>query len=74
VLGSTQAELFTKAPDIFYQDLDLTRQFGRLAVMAGIDNVADTRPPTLVDGETNTDTNTYDVLGRVFWARMEYDF
>jgi outer membrane receptor protein involved in Fe transport len=74
VLGSTAADLFTKAPGIFYQDLDVTRRFGRLTVMAGIDNVGDTRPPTLVDGETNTDTNTYDVLGRVFWGRMALDF
>ncbi len=74
VLGSTPAELFTKAPDIFYQDLDLARRLGRLTIMAGIDNLADTRPPRLIDGETNTDTNTYDVIGRVFWGRVACDF
>lgn len=74
VLGETPADLFAKAPGILYQDIDLTRHVGRLKAMAGIDNVADTRPPTLIDGETNTDTSTYDVLGRVFWARMAYQF
>ncbi len=74
VLGDAPTDLFGKAPDVFYQDLDITRHFGGLTAMAGIDNLADIRPPTLVDGQTNTDTSTYDVLGRVFWARLVYDF
>jgi outer membrane receptor protein involved in Fe transport len=74
VLGDTQAEPFAKAPGIFYQDLDLTRHFGGLTVMAGIDNLADKRPPTLIDGQTNTNTSTYDILGRTFWGRVTYDF
>jgi outer membrane receptor protein involved in Fe transport len=74
VLGDTAADLFSKAPGILYHDFDLTRHFGRLTAMAGIDNLADKHPPTLVDGETNTDTSTYDVLGRVFWGRLAYDF
>jgi outer membrane receptor protein involved in Fe transport len=74
VLGDTPADLFSKAPGILYQDLDVSRQIGRVTAMAGIDNVADIRPPTLVDGQTNTDTSTYDVLGRVFWGRVVYQF
>jgi outer membrane receptor protein involved in Fe transport len=74
VLGDTPADLFAKAPGIVYQDLDATRHFGGLTVMAGIDNLLDQRPPTLIDGETNTNTSTYDVLGRVFWGRLTYDF
>jgi outer membrane receptor protein involved in Fe transport len=52
----------------------MSRRMGRLTAMAGIDNLADTRPPTLIDGETNTDTSTYDVVGRLIWMRMSYDF
>jgi outer membrane receptor protein involved in Fe transport len=74
VLGDSPPDLFTKAADIFYQDIDLTGHFGRLAAIAGIDNLTDKHPPTLVDGVTNTDTSTYDVLGRVFWGRVTYDF
>jgi iron complex outermembrane receptor protein len=74
VLGDDAGDLFSTAPAIFYQDVDVSRRIGKLTAMAGIDNVADTRPPTLVDGETNTDTATYDVLGRLFWMRMSYDF
>jgi outer membrane receptor protein involved in Fe transport len=63
-----------KAPGIFYEDADVQRHFARVTAMAGIDNIADQRPPLLIDGETNTDTNTYDVLGRVFWARLRMVF
>ncbi len=62
------------APGIFYADAQMQFRFGRAVAMAGIDNLADQRPPLLIDGETNTDTATYDVLGRVFWARVRVDF
>jgi len=42
--------------------------------MAGIENLADRPPPRLIDGETNTSTATYDVIGRVFWGRLAYVF
>jgi iron complex outermembrane receptor protein len=74
VLGDTGNDLFSKAPGIVYQDISFTRQFGKLAMMAGIDNIADTRPPTLIDGQTNTDTMTYDVVGRLIWGRVSYAF
>jgi iron complex outermembrane receptor protein len=72
VLGETGP--FSKAPDVLYQDVDISRRFGRLLAAAGIDNIADLRPPTLLDGETNTDTSTYDVVGRLFWGRVSYQF
>jgi hypothetical protein len=74
VLGDTGNDLFSKAPGIVYQDISFTRQLGKLAMMAGIDNIADTRPPTLIDGQTNTDTMTYDVVGRLIWGRVSYAF
>jgi outer membrane receptor protein involved in Fe transport len=74
VLGADAGDLFGKAPGIFYQDVDVSRRFGGLTVMAGIDNLTDARPPTLIDGETNTNTSSYDVLGRLFWMRLSYDF
>jgi len=72
VLGDTGPT--ASAPGIIYQDIDITRRIGRLTAMAGIDNIADRRPPLLIDGETNTSTATYDVLGRVYWARIAYGF
>ena len=74
VLGDDASDLYDSAPAVFYQDVDISRRMGRVTVMAGIDNLTGLKPPTLIDGETNTDTNTYDVVGRYVWARLIYDF
>ena len=74
VLGAAASDLYNSAPAVFYQDIDVSRRIGHMTVMAGIDNLTNITPPTLIDGETNTDTNTYDVVGRYFWARLSYDF
>jgi outer membrane receptor protein involved in Fe transport len=63
-----------KAAGVFYQDVSVSRRLGKLVLMAGVDNVADVRPPLLLDGETNTDTATYDVVGRFVWGKVSYDF
>ncbi len=68
VLADGPSDPYAKAPDVFYQDIEISRRFGRVSARAGIDNVADVRPPTLIDGETNTDSSTYDVVGRMFWG------
>ena len=74
VLGDEAGDLYDAARAVFYQYIDVSRRMGPLTVTAGVENVADIKPPTLIDGETNTDTNTYDVVGRYFWARINYDF
>lgn len=74
VLGAAADNPYGKAPGILYHDVSMSRRIGRLTIMAGIDNLADQRPPTLVDGETNTDTSTYDVVGRLIWAHLAYAF
>jgi outer membrane receptor protein involved in Fe transport len=72
LLGDTGP--YDKAPGVLYQDIDITRRIGRLTAMAGIENLADHPPPRLIDGETNSSTATYDVIGRVFWGRLAYVF
>jgi iron complex outermembrane receptor protein len=74
VLGAAPGDPYGKAPGILYHDVTVSRRIGRLTAMAGIDNLADQRPPTLIDGETNTDTSTYDVVGRLIWAHLTYAF
>ncbi len=74
VLDDAEGDPFSTAPGIIYHDINLSHRSGRLLAMAGIDNLTDQRPPTLLDGETNTDTSTYDVVGRLFWARIKFDF
>jgi outer membrane receptor protein involved in Fe transport len=71
VLGEAAATtLFTKAAPEFYQDISMTRKFKRFSLLLGIDNVTNQAPPTLVDGVTNTDTNSYDVVGIFLWGRV----
>jgi hypothetical protein len=74
VLGDSSTDLYARAPAMVYQDVSISRQFGAVTAMAGIDNIANARPPTLVDGQTNTSTATYDVVGRFIWGRVTYDF
>ena len=74
VLDDDASDPYARAAAIVYQDIEAQRRFGRLTVMVGIDNLADQQPPTLIDGETNTNTSTYDVVGRLVWARVHMDF
>ncbi len=74
VLGDSAPDLDGKAPGVFYHDVSVSRRYGKLMLMAGVDNLTDLRPPLLLDGETNTSTATYDVVGRFVWGRVAYDF
>jgi outer membrane receptor protein involved in Fe transport len=76
-----QADAFTNASlpmaSVVYTDL----QVG-LAVPAihtrfdvGVDNLTDRRPPLYYqNGQVNTDTPTYDTMGRYYWARATLRF
>jgi outer membrane receptor protein involved in Fe transport len=64
VLGLTPGSPFSRAPGIFYHDLNAGWQAGKFDFNFGVDNVFDQKPPTLIDGVSNTNLNTYDVVGR----------
>ncbi len=74
VLGLEPGSPFGSATGVFYHDLSATRRFKGATVNVGVDNVANQRPPTLIDGVTNTNINTYDVVGRSFHLRAEVAF
>ena len=74
VLGDSGSSTFSNAPGLVYNDLEVSRRLKRVNFMLGIDNLFDQRPPTLIDGETNTNTSTYDVVGRFVWGRIGYAF
>ncbi len=61
---------YTHAPAILYQDFSLSRALGPLTLMMGVNNLANVAPPRLLDGITNTDTNSYDVVGLFAWTRL----
>jgi outer membrane receptor protein involved in Fe transport len=69
VLGLTPGSPFSRAPGIFYHDLNAGWRAGKFDFDFGIDNILDQKPPTLIDGVSNTNLNTYDVIGRYFHLR-----
>jgi outer membrane receptor protein involved in Fe transport len=41
----------------------------------GVDNLTDRKPPLYYqNGQVNTDTATYDTMGRYYWARATLRF
>jgi len=69
VLGENSTEPFSRAPGVFYQDVNALLHFAAGTLEVGINNLLDQRPPTLIDGIANTNLNTYDVIGRFFFLR-----
>jgi outer membrane receptor protein involved in Fe transport len=69
VLGEPQSLPFSSAPAIVYHDVGVEWRRGPFSVRFGVDNLTNQRPPTLIDGVTNTNVNTYDVVGRSFYVR-----
>jgi outer membrane receptor protein involved in Fe transport len=69
VLGEDSSSPFARAPGIFYHDLSVELRSRGVDLALGMDNVANQKPPTLIDGVTNTNPNTYDVVGRYVYLR-----
>ncbi|MGI4747560.1 MAG: TonB-dependent receptor domain-containing protein [Janthinobacterium lividum] len=76
--GSTDLTAATatyyKTNEVFYHDIVATYNWHKIQFIGGIDNLFDKTPLLVVDGSTNTDTNVYDVLGRYFYAKMQFHF
>jgi iron complex outermembrane recepter protein len=50
---------------------------GHMHIDVGADNIFDKQPPLLYQNNVinaNTDVNTYDTIGRYYWARLTYNF
>ncbi|MEG1682162.1 MAG: TonB-dependent receptor, partial [Stenotrophomonas sp.] len=61
-------------PSVFYHNLQLKYAVSKaLDVSLGLDNVFDKKPPFIQSyTDANTDTMTYDLLGRRWYARIGY--
>jgi outer membrane receptor protein involved in Fe transport len=70
VLGEGSDTPFSSAPAILYHDVGAEWRRAPFSIRLGVDNLTNQRPPTLIDGVTNTNTNTYDVVGRSFYAHL----
>lgn len=66
---------FDNVPKTYYLDVsaryDITEN---LTMFLGVRNVTDKEPPFFLDGGTNTNTDTYDVLGRFAFLRLRATF
>ena len=70
----TPALRFTKTNEVFYHDIVATYNWKKFQFIAGIDNLFDRTPPFALDGTENTAANVYDVLGRLFYAKLQVHF
>jgi outer membrane receptor protein involved in Fe transport len=66
VAGDAAAVPFSRAPALDYNDVGAGFRASKLTLRFGIDNAFNRRPPTLVDGISNTNLNSYDAIGRYF--------
>jgi outer membrane receptor protein involved in Fe transport len=68
VLGALPNTPFDSVPTIVYHDVGVEWRRAPFSVRLGVDNLSNQRPPTLIDGVTNTNVATYDVVGRSFYV------
>lgn len=64
-------------PSVDYVDLNVGFRLAQFELRMGIENLGDTRAPiysTPVSSDTNTDPNTFDTIGRRFYARVAVTF
>ena len=66
--------LYAKAPGVFYHDIGASWRLASVTLRLGVDNLFDQRPPTLMDGQSNTNLSTYDVVGRFFYCNTSVVF
>ena len=75
-INAAPEDIGARAPSIVYHNASLKYAFSKaLALSFGVDNLFDKRPPFIqswTDG--NTDTMTYDLLGRRWHLRLGYRF
>jgi hypothetical protein len=62
-------------PFDLFLSYNLKTRAGTTTISAGVQNVADLKPPYLYNaGSANSDPSTYDYLGRYFYARLAQAF
>ncbi|WP_020653936.1 TonB-dependent receptor [Massilia niastensis] len=75
-INAAPTDIGSRAPSIAYHNASVKYAFNKaMAISFGVDNLFDKRPPYIqswTDG--NTDTMTYDLLGRRWHVRLGYKF
>ncbi|MCL7715232.1 TonB-dependent receptor [Stenotrophomonas mori] len=73
-INAARGDIGDHAPSVFYHNLQLKYAVSKaLEVSLGVDNVFDRKAPFIQSyTDANTDTMTYDLLGRRWYARIGY--
>ena len=74
--NAAPGDLGYRAPNVFYHNLQVAYDvFEKSRVMVGVDNLFDRKAPFIQSWtDANTDTMTYDLLGRRFYAGFRHRF
>ena len=65
---------FTRTNEVFYHDIEATYNWHRIQFVGGIDNLFDRTPPFVLGTGTNTEPAVYDIIGRLFYAKLQFRF
>ena len=74
--NALQGQIGFEAPHVFYHNAQFAYELTeRARVAVGVDNLFNEEPPFIRSWtDANTDTMTYDLLGRRYYARLTYRF
>ena len=74
--NAAPTQLGYRAPNVFYHNLQVAHDlFEKTRLMVGVDNLFDRKAPFIRSWtDANTDTMTYDLLGRRFYAGFRHLF
>ncbi len=73
-LGQDVSLVDNRSASVVYFDLAAAWRLGALTMVAGVDNLADRRPPFYDDGTVNTSEYTYDLRGRFAYLKLRTHF
>ena len=66
--------LVSNTPEIFYHDIYVSYDWRNISATLGADNIGDRHPPFVPDGQSNTATSIYDVVGRFVYLKTTFRF
>ena len=66
--------IVNNTPEVFYHDLYVSYDWRNISATIGADNIGDRHPPLVPDGESNTATSIYDVVGRFVYIKTTFRF
>jgi outer membrane receptor protein involved in Fe transport len=72
--ADSSVQAFTQVSDVYYHDIFAQYRLGKATFTFGIDNLLDRKPPLVIDGNTNTNPLTYDVVGRYLYLKGSIAF